>query len=215
MSATYYDDAIVIKLKKWIPENSSLRVLKPDETKRLFSLMAEDKKDKPMTFPFIALSRNSGIGLPSPIKQTRSFDGYKKQITSDLDKTAQLNAIPIGLQYQLDIYTKTVEEGDEYLRLFLFKLINNPDITIEIPYNNLNEQHISHIRLLDQADDTSDIGERLYSGQFTRWTLQLELQDAFLYDLPYRRNWRLNGLDLEITSSMLETGELEKVLVEK
>ena len=73
-------------------------------------------------------------------------------------------------------------------RLFLFKLINNPDITIEIPYNNLNEQHISHIRLLDQAEDTSDIGERLYSGQFTRWTLQLELQDAFLYDLPYRRN---------------------------
>ena len=32
-----------------------------------------------------------------------------------LDKPgAQLNAIPIELQYQLDIYTKTVEEGDEY-----------------------------------------------------------------------------------------------------
>ena len=37
----------------------------------------------------------------------------------------------------------------------------------------------------------SEISERLFSGQFTRWTLQLEIQDAFIYDVPYRRNWKL------------------------
>ena len=38
MAIRYYDDALIYKLKKWIPENTNLRVLKPDESKRLFEL---------------------------------------------------------------------------------------------------------------------------------------------------------------------------------
>ena len=39
--------------------------------------------------------------------------------------------------------------------------------------------------------DTSDIPQRLFTGQFTRWTIQLEVQDAFLYNIPYRKNWKI------------------------
>ena len=46
--------------------------------------------------------------------------------------------------------------------------------------------------------DTSDITERLFPGQFTRWTIQLEIQDAFLYDIPYRRNWKLYVIEDEL-----------------
>jgi hypothetical protein len=70
--------------------------------------------------------------------------------------------------YQLDIYTKTAEEGDEYVRNFLFKLINNPVLKISIPYNDLNVEHIANIRVLDTVSDTSSISERIFSGQFTR-----------------------------------------------
>lgn len=201
MACRYYDEVITAKLQKWLPSNSTLRVLKPDESKRLFELAANDSKDSSLKLPFIALSRNNDIELLSTVKSPKSFDGLRlwnkktgvggAKLSDIPATTAQLNVIPIKLLYQLDIYTKTAEEGDEYIRSFLFKLINNPVIKIEIPYNDLGIEHIANIRVMSSISDTSAISERLFSGQFTRWTLQFEVQDAFLFSIPYRRNWIL------------------------
>ena len=68
----------------------------------------------------------------------------------------------------MDIYAKTEEDCQEYLRNFLFKLINNPVMIIGIPYNNLELEHKVNIRVLNNVSDTSAIGERLFSGQFHR-----------------------------------------------
>lgn len=220
MAVRYYDDAIVKKLNKWIPENSNLRVLKPDETHRLFKLIAEDSNDKPFKMPFIALSRSTSIELLSNIKQERSFNGLRlnnnkwddvlKTYTIDnKDKTAVFNIIPIKVEYQLDIYTKTYEEGDEYLRTFLFKLINNPVIYIKIPYNGMDLEHIANIRVLSTVSDTSDINEHLFAGQFTRWTIQLEIQDAFLFSIPYKDNWTIGEVAMETTTDVTKPGETE------
>lgn len=181
-------------------------MLKPDETKRLFELIASDNDDKNIKVPFIALSRDSTIEIDSNIKQNKSFDGLK--LANNEEFTMQLNAIPITVNYQLDIYTKTYEEGDEYLRSFLFKLINNPLLKIDIPYHDTSIQHVANIRVADQVSDTSDISERTFSGQFTRWTIQLELQDAFLFSLPYRKNWKLDGVSIEVSDSAAEPGEI-------
>lgn len=201
MAVRYYDDILAAKLRRWNP-STELRVLKPSEVKRFFQLSAEDSGDQPLTLPCIMLSRNNDIELLSNVKSPKSYAGIKlSPRTSDIktlkaysdipDSTMLLNAIPIKLQYQLDIYTKTAEEGDEYLRQYLFKLINNPTIKIIVPYNGIEAEQIANIRVLGSVSDTSDISERLFSGQFTRWTLQLEIQDAFIYDVPYRRNWKL------------------------
>ena len=202
MAIRYYDDILVAKLRKWIPEESNLRVLKPDETKRLFELTAADTNDAAFKLPLVALSRNNDIELLLNIKNPKSFDGLKIESTEDV--TAQFNVIPIEINYQLDIYTKTYEEGDEYLRNFLFKLINNPVIKIEIPYNNAHIEHIANIRVLSTVSDTSAISERIFSGQFTRWTIQLEIQDAFLFSIPYKRNWKLYISDNEWEYGLLE-----------
>lgn len=201
MAVRYYDDAIIKKLKKWIPENSNLRVLKPDESKRLFELTADDNADKAFKMPFIALSRDNNIQLLLNTKSNKSFSGFRLNnyqrdengglIADNEDQTLQVNAIPIKLNYQLDIYTKKADEGDEYLRNFLFKLINNPVIYIEVPYNDQSFRHIANIRVADTVADTSSISERIFSGQFTRWTIQLEIQDAFLFSIPYKQNWRI------------------------
>jgi hypothetical protein len=122
----------------------------------------------------IALSRDNDIEILSSIKQSKSFDGLKVgfKLADETAKipsaTVMLNAIPISVNYQLDIYTKTYEEGDEYLRQFLFKLINNPVLYIQIPYNNSKIQHIANIRVLSTVSDTSDIPNHIFSGQFTR-----------------------------------------------
>jgi len=216
MGARYYDDAVIQKLQKWIPENSNLRILKPDESKRLFELTASDSKDKPLQMPFIALSRDNDIQIGSTIKQLRSFNGvwvtnnkfdyskdpYGRRIIEDSNETAVLNAIPIKLAYKLDIYTKKYDEGDEYLRNFLFKLINNPQISIIIPYQGAESAHRAYIRVLDSVSDTSSITERIFSGQFTRWTIQFEIQDAYLFSIPYKKNWKIGEVSIEATDDL-------------
>ena len=126
MACRYYDDLIVGKLQHWLPEASNLRVLKPDETKRLFELTADDTNDNPFKLPLVAVSRNNDIELLLNIKNPKSFDGltlnagqqsadlsrlnpqdYKEAVKHIPDGVLKLNVIPIKLQYQLDIYTKT------------------------------------------------------------------------------------------------------------
>ena len=225
MACRYYDDLIIAKLKKWVPESSHLRVLKPDETKRLFETMADDKQDQALKLPFIALSRNADVRLWTNIKNPKSYDDLT--IAQNEDTTAQFNVIPIEMTYQLDIYTKTAIEGDEYLRNFLFKLINNPLLKITISYNGIEISHTANIRVLDTVSDTSAISERLFSGQFTRWTIQMELQDAFLFSIPYRDNYKLYVDDsdfiegpnetelkpaLEVSEKINESGEIEPLI---
>lgn len=198
MAVRYYDDVLVAKLKRWTPSTSKIRVLRPSETKRLFELNADDTNDKPFALPCVALSRNNDIELGINVKAPRSYAGIKLKQTSN--ETMILNAIPIKVQYQLDIYTKTEEEGDEYIRQYLFKLINNPVIKIMVPYNGADVEQIANIRVLNTISDTSEISERLFPGQFVKWTIQLEIQDAFLYDVPYRKNWKLYVSDSEFFS---------------
>ena len=189
MAFEYYDYAIAGKLMKWTPTNLQLRVLKPDDTKRLMELKADDSRDKQLRLPFIALSRNNEIELLLNVKNPRSFDGLTLNKTEE--KTLQMNVIPVKLQYQLDIFAKTQAEAEQYVREFLFKLINNPVIKIVIPYNGQEVPQIANIKVLSNVADTSDIPQRLFVGQFTRWTIQLEILDAFLYNLPYRQNWKI------------------------
>ena len=188
MAIRYYDDVLAAKLKRWNPA-SDLRVLKPNEVKRLFATSAEDSGDKPLSLPCVALSRNNDLEIGVNVKTPKSYAGLKVRQTEA--ETLLFNAIPVRPQYQLDIYTKTAEEGDEYLRQYLFKLINNPVIKITVPYNGVDIEQIANIRVLNTVSDTSEISERLFPGQFNRWTIQLEIQDAFLYDIPYRKNWKL------------------------
>lgn len=215
MAARYYDDILVAKIKRWVPEEANIRVLKPDESKRLFEVTANDGNDKAFTLPLIALSRNNDIELLATAKQSRSFDGL--HLLNNSEETLQFNVIPIKLQYQLDIYTKTFEEGDEYVRNFVFKLINNPLLKIEIPYNNTYIEHTANIRVLSTISDTSSISERIFSGQFTRWSIQLIIQDAFLFSLPYKRNWKfdLGRIDLEVSEKITLEGELEEITFEE
>ena len=210
MAIRYYDDAIVAKIQKWLPTASKLRVLKPDESNRFYKLTADDNKDAKFKLPLIALSRSNDLPLLSNIKQSKSFDGLK--IHSDEAVTVHLNIIPVLPSYQLDIYTKTADEGDEYIRNFLFKLINNPKIIIEIPYNDLKIKHVANIRILDTVSDTSNISEHLFPGQFTRWTIQIEVHDAFLFSIPYKNNWHfVLDNELEITDDLSTIGEIEPV----
>lgn len=186
MSIRFYDDAIAEKLAKWIPDNNKMRILKPNESKRLFELLAVDSGDKKIKLPLVALSRNPQIEMLLSTKNLRSFNGIKLAATEA--QTLLMNIIPVKVMYQLDIYTKTYDQGDQLLRNFVFKLVNNPKFVVTVPYNGADIQHTANLRLLPNLSDTSQIAQRTFVGQFTRWSIQLELQDAFMFNLPYKAN---------------------------
>jgi hypothetical protein len=213
VAISYYNEAITQKIKNWLADNSKLRVLSPDESNRLIQLTADDSNDKPLKLPIIALSRNKDIELESAIKQNKSFDGF---VIDKNDKTAtavHLNVIPIKTTYQLDIYTKKRIEADEYVRQYLFKLINNPQIVIEIPYNNYIVKHTANLRVLSTISDTSDIPTHVFAGQFYKWTIQLELQDGFLFSIPQKQGWRFAGVEVTAADKIVDPTS-EEVLFE-
>lgn len=209
MAISYYDDAVTAKIKGWLADNSVLRVLNPDETKRVIELSAEDSGDKPLQLPLLTISRNKELEITNAIKQNKSFDGLIIQKDTANAATVHMNVIPVKTLYQLDIYTKRQLDADEYVRQFLFKLINNPQIIVEIPYNNYIIKHTANLRVLNSVSDTSDIPTRIFQGQFYRWTIQLELQDGFLFSIPYKKNWRFVGVELALCDRIEDPPELD------
>lgn len=209
MAISYYDDAVTAKIKGWVADNSNLRVLNPDETKRVIELHAEDSNDAPLKLPLLTISRNKELEIANAIKQSKSFDGLVID-TDDINAaTVHMNVIPVKTLYQLDIYTKRQLEADEYVRQFLFKLINNPQIIVEIPYNNYIVKHTANLRVLNSVSDTSDIPSHIFPGQFYRWTIQLELQDGFLFSIPYKKNWKFGGAGLYLCDKIEDPEELD------
>lgn len=207
MAIGYYDDAVTCKIKSWLADSSQLRVLSPDESNRLIQLKAEESNDEPLKLPLIAISRNPDIEIESAIKQNKSFDGFVVKKDETNATTVHLNVIPIKTTYQLDIYTKKRIEVDEYVRQYLFKLINNPQIIIEIPYNNYIIKHTANLRVLNTVSDTSDIPSHIFPGQFYKWTIQLELQDGFLFSIPQKKNWKFVGYEVSLVDKIIDPTE--------
>ena len=213
MAISYYDEAITQKIKNWLADSSKLRVLSPDESNRLIQLMDDDSKDKPVKLPIITISRNKDIELESAIKQNKSFDGFIVHKDSTTATTVHMNVIPIKTTYQLDIYTKKRIEADEYVRQYLFKLINNPQIIVEIPYNNYILKHTANLRVLNTISDTSDIPTHIFAGQFYKWTIQLELQDGFLFSIPQKQGWKFVGVEVTAADKIVDPPN-EEILFE-
>jgi hypothetical protein len=207
MAISYYDEAITRKIKNWLADSSKLRVLSPDESNRLVQLTADDSNDKPLKLPLIAISRNKDIELESAIKQNKSFDGLIISKNETNATTVHLNVIPIKTTYQIDIYTKKRIEADEYVRQYLFKLINNPQIIIEIPYPHKENhviRHTANLRVLNTVSDTSDISTHIFHGQFYKWTIQLELQDGFLFSIPQKGGWKIIGIEVTAADKIVD-----------
>lgn len=209
MAISLIDDALYTKIQSWI-KDPKMVFLKPNEALRLFQIVADQTNDKPLTLPLIALSRDSEVEILQINKKPLSFSGT---ILDANDKNVQmLNGIPIEVGYQLDIYTRGFSEGDEYLRNFIFNLVNSPKLTINIPYNKVNFRHSANVRINPTVTDTSDIPQRLFSGQFTRWTIRLNVDDCYLFSVPVNTTPSIELNDVEVLERTGEGGQGENLL---
>lgn len=183
MSVGLYDEALLKKLQNWT-RDTNVSIVGPQETRRLFQKIADETNDSPIKLPLISIKRPGGFTVLQTGKRPMSFDGMTLDATHEIAK--QLNAIPIGISYQIDVYARYFEEADQYARNIVFNIINYPKLQVSIPYNNENYIHDSNIRMNPEVEDNSDIPERLISGQFTRYTIKIDIDDAYLWDVRYR-----------------------------
>lgn len=220
MAIRYYDEALTNLISSWV-KDPSLKILKPDEATRLFEMKLDEKKDQPLTLPLISISRDKNIDILEVTKQPKTFDGFNlhgRQIKSVLDekdiikKSIPLNVIPIKISYNIDIYTRLLAQADEYVRNLLFNLINYPTLKIILPYQDLNIIHESTIQVEPTITDNSDIKEHLISDQFTRFTLKLSIDDAYLFSIPLQSNTILESFNFEVidreTKEIVEKDEI-------
>lgn len=192
-----YDEALLAKLNKWT-EKTELHIYGPEETRRMLEVIADNTNDKPIKLPIVCLRRKGGYTILNINKKPLTYDGLV--IKGDVkERTAMvLNAIPISIQYQLDIYTRYLKEADAYCRDFIFNIINHPNVQVVVPYNDANFVHNSTIRVSADVEDNSNIPERLITGQFTRMSLSLDIDDAYLWDTKVRKNIELDIRDISV-----------------
>lgn len=194
MGIRFYDEAISNKIANWV-KDPNLKILKPDEATRLFELTADRTGDAPFTLPLIAISRNRDVEIIEPQKQPKTFEGFSLQTNSKV--TIPVNVIPVQIGYQIDIYTKGMAEADEYIRNFVFNLINYPKLIIELPYNDLKFRHESNISLESSITDNSDIKEHLFADQFVRFTMKVSLSDAYLFSIPLNTPAHIESFEIK------------------
>ena len=162
MSMGLYDKALTEKISKWI-NNDAVTITSPDETRRLFQWKADNTNDSPIKLPLIALRRGKEITIENVNKRGMTFDSLTLKATIG-GKVVSLQRIPISIPYQIDIYTRYYNEADEYVRNFVFNIINYPSVVVDVPYNDVHFQHTSNLTLSNSVSDNSDISERLVVG---------------------------------------------------
>ena len=185
MSVYLYDDAFIEKLKKWT-DGTQVHIYSPDDTKRLFEVVADTNNDATIKLPILCLRRKSGLNVLNTNKQPMTFNGMV--IDGNGTQCITLNAIPIDVTYQLDIYTRYFKEADEFLRNLTFNIINYPKLAVKIPYNGVDFEHNGFIRMSNDIEDNSNIPERLINGQFTRLTFNISIDDAYLWATKTKDN---------------------------
>lgn len=193
-----YDEALIDKLKAWT-ENTSITILGPEETRRTFEIIGDETNDKSIKLPLVCLRRKGGYQITNINKKPLTYDGMLHE--ADFSNAVSANAIPISIQYQLDIYTRTMKEADVYARDFIFNLINHPTVKYIVPFNGFDKEFNATVRIDEEVADNSDIPERFFPGQMTRLSLNLNIDDAYLWSIPIRPILEMGLAGLEIHSS--------------
>lgn len=194
MSLELYDRALVAKFNNWTYK-TNIHLYGPDETRQLIEMIADTTGDKPLTLPIVSISRPAGYEIINMNKRVLTYDGLMTD--SNTKRSISLNAIPINILYQVDVWTRFQKEADEYMRNIIFNIINYPTLQIDIPYNKANLVHNSSIRLVSSVVDSSS-SYKLLAHQFTKLSIGISIDDAYLWDARVRNNLTLvDDLDID------------------
>ena len=196
MATFLYDEALVEKFKNWT-QKSQIEIYGPNETSRMFGVMADKSNDEPIKLPIITLERDRGFEIinDGTTRRPLSYDGVTFNIDSRYGDT--LNAIPISIAYQVNVYTRYAKEADILVRNLIFNVINYPGLEIVVPkagvYNKETDSYDDYIHMAriemgnTTIQDNSNERERFIEGNYTKLSFLIQINDAYLWDLREHR----------------------------
>lgn len=138
--------------------------------------------------------KNREISYQEYLEKTNEFKDIAK-----VENVASLNAIPISIPYNIDVYTRYQKENDLYMRNLIFNIINYPTMQIAFRYNGIDiEQNANMILENNISNDAPAI--KLFSDQIVKQSLSILIDDAYLWDIRVRGTVALNagGITLAI-----------------
>ena len=189
MSTSMYDKALVEKLKKWT-NGTKVTVVSPEETRGLFEVIADKRNDKPIELPLICLRKSATYTITGKAgKAPITYDGFTT--TASVGRSTFLNAIPIELSYQIDVYTRYYEEADEYMRELIFNLYNTPVFSVDIPYEGLHYIHNASIVVNPNISNNPTNTDKVVFNQFAKMSVQFDVKDAYLFDVRTKDNFTI------------------------
>ena len=170
-----YDEAIVNKFRT-IFDDTRITVQPPENAIRYVAQLSEDN----VKFPLISLNRTNWSLRSGDISWAQSRIGVANRINSD-DTISVMRAIPIQLEYQLDIYTVDRLTNDEIYRELIFYFIKHPTLEVEIPYT-IDGGHVFNLDINPDIVDNSDTVEHVNKGVLYRYTSTWVVKDAYLFE---------------------------------
>lgn len=185
MGVYLYDEALLSKIKYWT-EKTQIHVYGVDEIRDLFQVMADENNDKPIELPILTITRPKGYSIINSNKKPTTYNGIR--VIQGEETASMLAQIPINIQYQFDVYTRFQKEADMYMRNLVFNIVNYPTLSVTIPYRDINFNHNANIRISSDVMDTSNNSLRVFNGQFTRLSITVNIDDAYLWDLRVANN---------------------------
>lgn len=175
MSVYSYDEAIISDLRMIVQDNR-IHIVPPDN---LFRLLARTDSDR-VEFPAISVTRR-GWSLSDSHPQMMKFDGTLLSHDEVNNRYIRLQAIPINISYQMDIWTKTRLENDSIMRELIFYYSTHPTLNVKIPYGQDTYYHKFNIFFDSDIEDNSDIANHINTGEYFRQTISFYTDDAYLW----------------------------------
>lgn len=207
MATFLYDEGLVNKFKSWV-KNTEVQIYGPNETSRMFEVMADKSDDEPIKLPIIQIERDRGFEIinDGTTKRPLSYDGKTINIDSRYGDT--LNAIPISIAYQINVYTRYAKEADILVRNLIFNVINYPAFDIVVPKVVIHNSdgttsdmiHTARMQFASNTiQDNSNERERFIEGNYTKLSFLIQINDAYLWDL---REHRTAEIEIRIDDSI-------------
>lgn len=190
-----YDNAIVDKFRSLF-KDSRITVQPPENAIRYVAQLSNDD----VKFPLIALNRTSWSLRSGDISWAQSRTGIANRLNPD-NTISVMRAIPIQMEYQLDVYTVDRLTSDEIYRELIFYFIKNPTLEVEIPYT-VDGKHVFNLDINPDITDNSDTVEHVNKGVLYRYTSTWVVKDAYLFEGTdeYNRVAKIRIEDKEETS---------------
>lgn len=182
-------------------------IIQITNSENVFNIIGDIENDN-IQFPIISLIRTGWQftgAEPEFLNNSGGLVGYLEGEKGERIKQVRLQAFPIQINYQLDIWTQNRYDNDVIAREFCWFYKQNPQLRVFIPHG-LNITEPFNLFIENEIVDNSDIAEHNSRGRYYRQTIGLYVDDAYLW-----KSSVTNVPGIDVVKFAIYSGDINKI----